>query len=512
MQTRHLFFLLLLVSSHSLSWSILAQDKQAAVSRSLERKEAGRPECEALLEEVIRESGALKLAENRAWVQAQAAAVLWKRDEARARRLFGQALDSLEETAAEVDDGWPDERLRQRTSELRRDILRLVAGYDVELKRMYWRGARQADYTDEEAELDLEAATLVAGENPRQAARLARESISNKVSFGVVALVARLQKHDPESAAGLASQIIDRLKSEDLSSNTEAAGVAAELLRMSLKGEGAPRRAGATEPTLTLRPQDSRALAEMLAASALRASPSQPTLLLALQPMLSHMEGFVPSLAPRLRRQVDALNAFAAEAPGADVLTVAEPDAQPPVADGQPRPSEERFAEIIGRARAAAERGDKTVALQLLDEAGVMARVFTRARNYDRLNSQSEVALAYLGVDPDKGFDIFESLIAQLNELAAAAVGADGFLTDSDGTLARREELLLREVQAFVARHHHAERLHLFARANFARTLNAVDKLHRPEVRVMARLLIARCEVSHDHPPDPGQYPSEDSN
>ena len=69
----------------------------------------------------------------------------------------------------------------------------------------------------------------------------------------------------------------------------------------------------------------------------------------------------------------------------------------------------------------------------------------------------------------------------------------DGFLTDSDGTLAHRNELLLREIQTFLDRQQHGERIHHLTRTNFARTVNALGRFQRPELRLMARLSVARC-------------------
>lgn len=493
MRTRHLLFALLLLSSHYLSGSALAQEERASSPPSAETEESARPRCEALLDEVLAEAGSLKLAENRAWVQAQAASVLWKRDEARARGLFENALAGLDESEGEPDGEWPDEHLRQRSSELRHEILRLIAAHDIALMRKHWRAERPDGDADEEAELDLDAAALAVGENPLQAVQLAQESISHKVSFKLVALVSRLQKSAPESAGRLAGLIIERLKSEDLASNEEGAGVAAELFRMSLLSEIAARGADPAGAALPLRQEDSKALAGMLAASALRASPNQQTLLLALQPMLPHVEVAVPSLARQLRRQVEALNSFNGNTLGADDTATIGPDARASSESSQPLSTGEQIADVIDRATAAAGKGDKALALQLLEEAGRLAHVNARANSYNQLNAQFEVANAYLNIAPDVGFDIFDSLINQLDELASAAVVLDGFVTDSDGTLARRNELLLGEVQTFLDRQQRGDYIRRFALTNFARTVNAIGRFQRPELRLLARLSAARC-------------------
>src|SRR4051794_7442425 len=74
---------------------------------SKEEEEKARAELERkvliLLEEVVSDSQMLKLAENRAIVQASAADLLWARDEKRARAFFRDALTGIGDAFGRVD-------------------------------------------------------------------------------------------------------------------------------------------------------------------------------------------------------------------------------------------------------------------------------------------------------------------------------------------------------------------------------------------------------------------------
>src|SRR5215213_3540997 len=114
------------LSLRSLTLSILllapaaaAQAPQAA-RQSDEEKAKARKELErkalALLDETVQGAQALKLAENRAALRAQAADLLWTRDEKRARALFREAVSDIVAAQSNADAarerGWIFTNLR----------------------------------------------------------------------------------------------------------------------------------------------------------------------------------------------------------------------------------------------------------------------------------------------------------------------------------------------------------------------------------------------------------------
>ncbi|MDT5296302.1 MAG: hypothetical protein QOJ76_3182 [Acidobacteriota bacterium] len=463
-----------------------------------ERRETLKPASSkalAALDEVLKEAEGLKLPENRAWVQAQAASLLWRTDEKRARRLFGESLAALEGIESDPDDDAPDESLRQMSVEMRHEVLQLIGELDFQLAAEYLRRSNPAASPDEEYQLSLEVAARVADEDPQRALRLAQESLSRKVSYKLVELVAQLRGTDPAAAAKLAGDITAKLKSEDFTTNREAAAVACGLLRIALDS---PDATGGGSPGAhpMLDQHDSKALMELTAAAALRTSDGQPELLLGLQSLLPAMENVVPSLASRLRRRTDLLVGYARETNGGNEDTASRiaPDGQTTFAGSRSR--EEQTADLIAGAEEAAGKGDKTRALQLLDEASNLAGVFSRAKDSSQLAAQLEVARAYLSLAPDRSLAIIEAMTDQLDELASATLAVNGFLLDSHERFARRSELNLRTIHVFLQSHHYDELLHSVARANFDGLQNALAGFQHPEVRVIARLIIVGSALS----------------
>jgi len=94
----HISFSLLLLFALTLfvSSSGLAQDeeKEKAQKQTEKRQELERQTL-AMLDEVATQAMSLKLPENRSFVLAGAADLLWKHDEKRARNLFWDALNNL---------------------------------------------------------------------------------------------------------------------------------------------------------------------------------------------------------------------------------------------------------------------------------------------------------------------------------------------------------------------------------------------------------------------------------
>lgn len=439
-----------------------------------------------LLDEVVGECGALKLPENRAWVQAQAASLLWKFDEARARQLFRESLVSLRELSDLAADDAPDGGLRQTTGE----VLAVVAEHDLPAAREYLRSLSPPPPPDLEHQLILNAAARLADADPPRSLPLAREALSMKVSSGLVDVLSRLRKTEPGAAATLAGEIIDRLRGEDLTSNYEAAGVAFAMLALSQgPARGEPRTAAPVSR------DEFRALAEMTVAAALRTSPNQPLLLLMLRPSLTEVEAAVPALAPRLRRQLAAKGYDGKrdidEPPS---QTAPGPAGAPP--NGHRSTAEESAAEITGRALAAHGDGRRGLALQLLEEAGDLLRISERAGDAKRLDAQLKIARAYLAVEPERGLTILESMAFQLNELASAAVVVNGFLNGPAEGLARGDELSLRALQEAFGEQLSGDEFRHVARTSFERAVGVADRFQRTEVRTLARLLIVRHALS----------------
>jgi hypothetical protein len=165
------------------------------------------------------------------------------------------------------------------------------------------------------------------------------------------------------------------------------------------------------------------------------------------------------------------------------------------------RTNEERVMLLTQLASGAAAKGDKKVALQLLDEArGMMSG---RAKNFTQLGAQLAVARAYASLDAARSLAILEPVVDQLNELLAAAVVLGGFITED---IVRDDEIMMEPLTMIVGEFSgsYSSDLKELARADFDRTKALADRFLRDEIRVIARLLIAQSILSPQMAPQNG--------
>ncbi|HUQ32367.1 MAG TPA: hypothetical protein VM095_09615 [Pyrinomonadaceae bacterium] len=157
------------------------------------------------------------------------------------------------------------------------------------------------------------------------------------------------------------------------------------------------------------------------------------------------------------------------------------------------RTNEERVRALAQLATGAAAKGEKKVALQLLEEArGMMGG---RAKNFNQLGAQLEVARAYAQLDVSRSLAILEPIVDQLNELLAAAIVLGGFMTEE---IVNDDEIMMGPL-AMLANEmlvRYLDDVKTLATADFERTKALADKFLRDEIRISARLLIAQSILS----------------
>ncbi|HYE14922.1 MAG TPA: hypothetical protein VD968_10820 [Pyrinomonadaceae bacterium] len=292
------------------------EEEKAKARKELERKAL------SLLDETLLGVQTLKLGENRAAIRTQAADLLWRHDEKRARSLFRDALNDF--IAARGADGSKRER-GWVLVQLRSHILYTAGARDPQLALELLRDSRPpaedsdgALWGDPEQELRLEQSilSLAAETDPKEALRMAQESLSKGVTFGVLGMLERLRRRDADAGTKLAGDIVAKLRSENLTARPEATMVAVTLLRNVLVPQaaelffsgGPPRSGGAAEKPkpLVMTDGDVRDLADLVSAEALRNSPQGNSfgLLMQLQSLLPELEKRVPARAAQLRRRL----------------------------------------------------------------------------------------------------------------------------------------------------------------------------------------------------------------
>lgn len=158
------------------------------------------------------------------------------------------------------------------------------------------------------------------------------------------------------------------------------------------------------------------------------------------------------------------------------------------------RDSHERAAALARLGISFASRKDLKSALALLDEARAM--VALPPENERDVNALLEIANGYAMAAPPRAFEIIEPLIDSANQIIAAAEILERFGSNR-GTFKKGEMVLGSAlVISGGVGSNYLGALAALARVDFDRTRTAADRFQRPELRLMARLTIAKSILS----------------
>src|ERR1041385_3354041 len=159
--------------------------------------------------------------------------LLWSRDEKRARTLFTAALAQLTALIADLDYG--DQEVYSeinRISQSRQELLMRFRAHDPDLAVAALKQPRLPDNNararggwtfQNEANLELALANLIAAKDPAAALKLARSSLSRGISWNVIAFLNPLYQKDASAAQSLYQEIVAKIKDENLGRNPELA-------------------------------------------------------------------------------------------------------------------------------------------------------------------------------------------------------------------------------------------------------------------------------------------------
>src|SRR5678815_2232518 len=185
----------------------------------------------ALLNEIASASWGLKLAENRVYIMASTADLLWPFDDKRARNLYWEALNSIVPTGPPNRKAGETSQPYSLTLRMRRRVLLQAAHRDTQLALAMLQASRQVSLGPEsspaeERWLEQEIAGQIAARDPTQALQLARESLAKGVTFQLANLLQQLQHLDIEKASVFAGEIITRLQTTNVATNLNASLIA----------------------------------------------------------------------------------------------------------------------------------------------------------------------------------------------------------------------------------------------------------------------------------------------
>jgi hypothetical protein len=572
------------------------QEQERKVQEELEKKAL------VLLDEIIKEAQSLKLPENRIYVQASAADLLWPHDEKRARALFKEVINSFVEIVRKADyrpqrptdlsiayairsyNNSPNpEMLAWMRTQLRQEILQLLMRHDAKLGREFLRASRQSanattanpEAMNFEIMMDMQFASQLAESEPKQALEIAQEGFDKAFSMGqqesLFTILQQLQLKDTEAAAKMAGDLMKKFRSENLASNVSMFSAALRFLDVVTQ----QHKEGSTQeqtPSKAERPlldeQSLRDLVEMLASAALTKNKdslddgdsNDDMGLEMMQILIPHVEKYAPSRVAALRAKIkkftkpltpqeqawSELSSKGEDATAEDFLRMA---AKMPaeeqgafygraarraiekgdlerarqiinehIADTEQRKNyleeidrhtmmnavregkleaarqtlaqiespEERAVILSQLAASAAAKGDKKIALQLIDE--VRSLVGNQPENAVQFIAQVQLAGTAASIDAVQSFEILEGMIDQLNAIVAASAVLDGF---ENRQQFREGEMTLRGQGVINGLFQYwSNDLQLLARTDFDRAREATERFQRSEMRLMVRLSI----------------------
>jgi hypothetical protein len=251
---------------------LLAQDQPAQPQPSAEELEKQKAEREKnayrLLDQIVDEAQSLRLVENRARIQINAADLLWDQNQGRARSLFASAAEGIAEfnrtpatnnnrrNQGVVDtngfalQGYGPPNMR--SYQLRQELVLTAARHDAALAYQLLASTRPpanmqpaADARGPRAQLtsedNLEQQLLgrIASLDPKLAAQNA-EQMMDKGQFPstISEVINQLYKQDAAAAEKLADKTVKKIQTANLLAKTDAGNLVQGLLR------GGPRPAG----------------------------------------------------------------------------------------------------------------------------------------------------------------------------------------------------------------------------------------------------------------------------
>jgi len=298
-----------------LSYHFLALFFLLAVTTFTAAQEMTPAEAEALkasdkqafefLETIAEGIPSLRAFENRIYLTNAVADLLWSKDEKRARGLFDAVTREMVAAVAAYEpsdqERYNDQRMIQQQ---RQDTIDRMANHDPEMAMAFLRATRfpvtseSTQYRANETELEFHLAAMIAERDPAQALRVARNSLRKGIPYSIVQVLSQIHAKDRNSAQSLHAEIVDRLKTEELSRNHEVVNNAWNLLNSYRPPE-------AKEETY-------RELIELMVGAALTVNPrDSASISLAnnfyyqLRSAVPQIEKYVPGRLPAVRQWIE---------------------------------------------------------------------------------------------------------------------------------------------------------------------------------------------------------------
>lgn len=455
---------------------------------------------------------------------------------------------------------------------VRRQIASSIAEHDPQMAFDFYLSslnvitdpARRKQYENQDTYFESQLLNQIAERDASKATELGRKSIANGVSYQHIELLKKIYAKDPDKGAEFADAITTRLK--DRSGNSESISL---VLSLGLDNFESVKKAGGKKPMFS--EQNLRDLSEILAQDLLNSDEEQGANPLAYVGML---EKFAPGRAAQVRakfRRSAAASgtattygrAYAANANirNPDRFTVSGSANSNSATASEPTQAERARAErqnteaqamsdvqklnkelpkeqrekVISQARKvvsemgskdqkilalsilgaqAAKAGDKELAAEIMRDAAGL--VNPQPKNYKDFILVWMLASGYAEADPEKAFPLIHDAIYRLNEVITGVVRVAEFV-DVAGEVVDDGEVqvgafggsMVRDVTRSVGMVNGT--LRSLAKADLAKTKDLTNSFDRPELRVLAKMMVLRAILDDKALPDVEDGPEDET-
>ena len=450
------------------------------------------------------------------------------------------------------------ERKLQKALEMRKQIAMSLAEHEPDLAMSFYSDSLTAltnpqmrkNSVEQDVYFELQLMNQVAESNAAKAAQYAIKSLDKGVNMQHIELLKKIYKKDADKAIEFASAMVSRIKSDK--SDAESVYMISTFVRFGEETAPKPPKSDGKKPVMTT--SDMRDLVEIMAKAALAVDDDNE---MNGEGYMELFEKYTPTRASQIKakfrsKRVGANSASSAAAYGANsaanamaaaVSTAAVAGPPSPEAERKakeledkvaaetkvmedvaslgtkPLPKDER-AKIITQARKiisktpgkdkkiaslsmlaaqVAKAGDKELAAEIMKDAEGL--VTSQPKNYQDFMLSWMLISGYAEVDPEKAFPMLSDTILRLNDTIAAFIKAAEFI-DVRGEMIDDGEVQVGQFGGGLLRGLTSElkiaqpTLRSLAKADFNRTKAATNAFDRPEVRVLAKMLVLRTILS----------------
>ncbi len=433
---------------------------------------------------------------------------------------------------------------------VRQQIAMSIAEHDADLAFDFYRDSLLAisnpDFRKKEGNSDsyfeLQLITQIVEKNAAKAAQYASKSFTKGVNYQHVELLKKIHAKDPEKGADFAVAILSHLKTEKVQSSNLY--VAENLLQFGGKTLDESKIRGGKKSAYTL--PELRELAEIIAQAILSQADDDSVNPSYIEIIQKYAPGRAAQIRAKFRRSATTSNNNAVISNAANRIAytsgsgysnsnINTSDYEQQMRENEERersetklfedvqslntkqlPKEQRekiiaearkiIAQTPGRekkvmglgllAAQVSKMGDKELAAQIMRDAEAM--VNPSPKNYQDFLLSWMLASGYATADSDKAFPLLEETIGRANDTLAAFIKVGEFIDVAEEMIQDGEV----QVGAFGGQMVRGltrelgladSTIQVLAQADFAKTKALTNRFDRPEIRVLAKMMVLRA-------------------